>query len=147
MTKTPTLVANRLYFGLDPLRLRDSTDRVLARVVGVPPDRATVGLQEISQDFQLGTSASRAIVEEMVLGGLLERLSPTGMEYGITERFRAMATARVIQPLARRDAQMLLSHIVDIAARFNRTAIVNRYEIAAIATFGSYMSLDEDLPD
>jgi hypothetical protein len=145
--KTPTLVANRLYFGLEPLRLRDSTDRVLARVVGIPPERATVGLDAIAQDFRLGTAASRAIVDEMVQGGLLERLSPSGMEYGITEKFRVLAKARVIQPLPRRDAQMLISHIADTAGRFNRTAVSNKYEIAAIAVFGSYMSLDDDLPD
>ncbi len=145
--KTPTLVANRLYFGLEALRLRDSTDRVLARVVGVPPDRATVALQALAQDFHLGTAASRAVADEMVQGGLLERLSPSGMEFGITERFRALAKARVIQPLPRRDAQMLLSHIEDTARQFNRTTLVNKYEIAVIAVFGSYMSLDEDLPD
>ncbi len=145
--KTRTLMANRLYFGLDPLRLRDATDRVLSRVVGIPPERATVGLDALAQDFLLGTAASRAVVDEMVRGGLLERLSPTGMEYGITEKFRSLATARVIQPLPRRDAQMLLSHVADIAGRFNRTAADNKYEIATIAVFGSYMSLDEDVPD
>ena len=51
MTKTPTLVANRLYFGLEALRLRDSTDRVLARVVGIPPDRATVGWRRSRKTF------------------------------------------------------------------------------------------------
>jgi hypothetical protein len=145
--KTPTLVANRLYFGLEPLRLRDSTDRVLARVVGIPPERATVALEAIAQDFHLGTAASRAVVDEMVRSGLLERLSPSGTEYGITEKFRVFAKARVIQPLPRRDAQMLIAHIADTAGRFNRTAVSNKYEIAAIAVFGAYMSLDEDLPD
>ena len=145
--KTPTLVANRLYYGLDALRLRDSTDRVLSRVVGIPPDRATVALQALAQDFHLGTAASRAVVDEMVQTGLLERLSPSGMEYAITDRFRALAKARVIQPLPRRDAQLLLSHLAEIAGRFNRTAVANKYEIAALAVFGSYMSLDEDLPD
>ena len=145
--KTPTLVANRLYYGLQALRLRDSTDRVLSRVVGVPPDRATVALQALAQDFHLGTAASRAVVDEMVQTGLLERLSPSGTEYGITDRFRALAKARVIQPLPRRDAQLLLSHLAEIAGRFNRMAVTNKYEIAALAVFGSYMSLDEDLPD
>lgn len=147
MTKTPTLVANRLYFGLEALRLRDSSDRVLSRVVGIPPERATVGLRALAQDFHLGTAASRALVDEMVRGGLLERLSPGGMDFGITEKFRALAKARLIQPLPRRDAQMLLSHIADAASHFNRTTLVNKYEIAAIAVFGRYMSLDEDLPD
>lgn len=145
--KTPTLVANRLYYGVEALRLRDAADRVLARVVGIPPDRATVDLQAMAQDFRLGTAASRAVVDEMVRSGVLERLSPNGMDYGITERFRALATAHVIQPMPRRNAQALLAHVADAAGHFNRTAAANKYEIAALAVFGSYMSLDEDLPE
>ena len=123
-------------------------DRSRARARRRHPARARDrGLEAIAQDFHLGTAASRAVVDEMVRNGLLERLSPSGMEYGITDKFRVLAKARVIQPLPRRDAQMLVSHIVDTAGRFNRTAVTNKYEIAAIAVFGSYMSLDEDLPD
>lgn len=145
--KTPTLVANRLYFGLEPKRLREATDRVLARVVGIPRDRATVGLNAIAEDFRLGTAASRAFVDEMISNGLLERLSPNGMEYGITDRFRVLAQARVIQPLPRADAQMIVSHLADVAAAFNRMGTSNKYEIAALAMFGSYMSLDRDLAE
>lgn len=147
MTKTPTLVANRLYFGLDAVRLRDSTDRVLARVIGVPPERATVALQDLARDFHLDTATSRAVADEMERDGLLERLSPSGMEFAITDRFRALATARLIRPLPRADAHALLLQLAGLAAQFNRTAIANKYEIAALAVFGSYLSLDEDLPE
>lgn len=145
--KTPTLIADRLYYGMEPLRLRDATDRVLARVAGVPPHRATVALGEFAQDFNLGSTPSRAVVDAMVREGLLERLTPSGMDYAITDRFRGLANARVIQPLARKDAQMLVTHLADVAAGFNRTSSANRYEIAALAVHGSYMSLDESLPD
>lgn len=145
--KTPTLVSNRLYFGLDPLRLRDSIARVLARVAGVPHDKATVGLEAITQDFRLGSAASRAMIEEMVKKGVLERLSPTGIDFGITDKFRVLAAARVVQPLSRREAKVFVAGIPNLATAFNRTAVANKYEIAAVAVYGSYMSLDDDLAD
>ena len=145
--KTPTLVANQLYFGAEAKRLREAADRVLARVVGIPRERATVPLHAIAEDFRLAADASRAVVDEMVSGGLLERLSPGGMEYGITERFRVLANARVIPPLPRGDAQLIISHLGDVATAFNRTAASNKYEIAVVAVFGSYMSLDRDLAE
>jgi hypothetical protein len=144
---TPTLVRNRLYFGVDAMRLRESTDRVLARVVGVPRAQATIALSALAEDFRLDWSASRALAAQMVERGLLEKLSPSGMEYGITDGFRALATARLIAPLPRTDAQLILARIARSAAEFNRAALANRYEIDAIAVHGSYMSLEPDLPD
>lgn len=147
LIRTPTLVANRRYFGMEARRLREATDRVLARVVGIPRERATVGLHAIAEDFRLGTAASRAVVDELVNGGLLDRLSPGGLEYAITERFRVLAHARVIPPLQRADAQMIVSHLADVASTFNRRAASNKYEIAELAMFGSYMSLERELAE
>jgi len=145
--KTPTLVQNRLYFGIEAMRLRDATDRVLARVAGIPPQRATIGLHALAEDFHLTPSDGRALVDGMIGEGLLERLSPNGIEYGINEGFRALAKARVIPPLPREQAQAVLAQIARAAAHFNRSALSNKYEIDAIAVHGSYMSLDADLPD
>ena len=44
------------------------------------------------------------------------------MERGITERFRVLAQAHLIQPLPRADAQLIVSHVADVAAAFNRHA-------------------------
>jgi hypothetical protein len=145
--KAPTLVQNRLYFGIEAMQLRNSTDRVLARVVGIPPNRATVALSALVEDFHVSTAAGRALVEQMVQQGLLEKLSPSGMEYGITDGFRALATARVIPPLLRAEAQSLLARMARTANDFNGTALANRYEIETLAVHGSYMSLEPDLPD
>jgi hypothetical protein len=142
-----TLVTRRLYYGVDALRLRDATGRVLSRLQGLPPDRATVRLDVLVEDFRVSAAASRTMVEQMVQGGLLERLDPGGTEYGITDKFRQCAEARVVEPLPRTRAQMLLAHIVDLALHFNRTASRNKYEIEAIAVFGDYMSLDANLPE
>ena len=145
--KTMTLVTRRLYFGVDALRLRDATGRVLSRLQGLPPDRATVRLDALVEDFRVSAAASRMMVEQMVKDGLLERLSPRGTEYGITDKFRQCAEARLVEPLPRTRAQMLLAHIADLAERFNRSASYNKYEIEAIAVFGDYMSLDADLAE
>jgi hypothetical protein len=42
---------------------------------------------------------------------------------------------------------MLLTHIADLAWHFNRTAIDNKYEIDALAVFGSFMTLEPELAE
>jgi hypothetical protein len=145
--KTMTLVAKHLYFGLDPLRLRDAANRVLSRIPEHITNHASVPLDALLDDFRLGASTSRPILEQMVKDGVLERLSASGGEYAITTRFREIARARIVDPLAREKAQMLIAHCVDLARRFNRTATRNKYEIEMIAVYGSYMSRNHDLAD
>jgi hypothetical protein len=145
--KAMTLVARHLYFGMDPLHLRDAANRVLSRV---PEDKATdakVPIDALVEDFRLTEHASKAIVEEMVQDGLLKRLTPTGPYYGLTTRFREIARARIIEPLERPQAQMLLTHCAELADQFNRTAIRNKYEIEAVAVFGAYMSRNRGLAE
>jgi hypothetical protein len=144
---TMQLVTKRLYFGVDALRLRDATSRVLLRVQGLPADRATVGLDTLVEDFRVSAAASRTMVDQMVKDGLLERLSPNGFQFCITDKFRQYAQARIVEPLPRTRAQLLLTHIADVAGHFNRTASSNKYEIEAIAAFGSYMSLAPELSE
>ncbi len=69
--------------------------------------------------------------------GVLERLSPSGAEYGITTRFREIARARIIDPLPRQEAQMIVTHCTELARRFNRTATRNKYEIEVIAVMAA----------
>jgi len=145
--KTLTLVTKRLYFGVDALRLRDAAERVLLRVQGLPPERARVNLDALSRDFGWNESATPAMVRQMVEGGLLQRLSPNAQEFGITEKFRRCAQARIVDPLPRARAQMLLGHLAEIAEQFNRTGVRNKYEIDSIAVFNGYMAGDDDLTD
>ena len=105
--KTMTLVARHLYFGMDPLRLRDAANRVLARLPEDTSISATVRMDALVEDLRLTPSASRAIVKEMVENGVLTKLAPTGSSYGITTRFREIARARIIEPLEREQAQLL----------------------------------------
>lgn len=145
--KSLTLVTRRLYFGVDARRLRDATERVLLRVQGLPPERARVNLDALTHDFGWNPHSSRSLAEQMIQGGLLQRLSPHAAEFGITEKFRRCAQARIIDPLPRSRAQLLLTHIADFARRFNETEHRNKYEIDTVAVFGQYMSNDDDLTE
>lgn len=141
-----TLVRKRLYFGMDPLRLRDAANRVLTRVPEDVTAPAIVGFEALAEDFLLPANASRAAVDQMVQEGFLER-QPERDRYNLTDRFRAVALARIIEPLPRAQAQELVTRFKQMAAHFNRTATRNRYEIEALAVFGAYMSTQDDLPE
>jgi len=140
-----TLVAKHRYFGMDPLQLRDAVNRVLSRIPDTVTTDATVRLDALVEDFRVTAASSRELVDKMVDDGILMRLPETGARYAITTRFRELARARIIDPLPRSQAQILLTHCADIAARFNRTALRNKYEIEEIAVYGSYMSVRPDL--
>jgi hypothetical protein len=143
---TVTLVTKRLYFGIPALRLRDATERIVSRLATAAPQHP-LGLEDLAQEFSLGTGASRLLAEQMVRKGLLERLSAQGIEFRITDRFKQYALARIVDPLPRTRAQLLLSHVADLAEHFNRTAVSNKYEIEVVAVFGAYMSRESELPE
>jgi hypothetical protein len=141
------LVTRHLYFGVDAMRLRTAAERVLTRVHGQPPDRAVIGLDTLAQDFRVSPRESLSIVDQMVQGGLLEPKQSGTAEYAITDKFRQYAQARIVDPLPRSRAQLLLTHIADLAEHFNRTALRNKYEIEALGVYGAYMSREPELPD
>jgi len=142
-----TLVRKQLYFGLEPLKLRDAATRVLTRVPDDVTAPAIVGFAALTEDLAMNSSSGRRAVDQMVQQGYLERLSDTRDTYNVTERFRALALARIIEPLPRAQAQELVARFKQMAALFNRTAARNRYEIEALAVFGTYMSTQDDLPE
>jgi len=146
--KTMTLVARHLYFGMDPLRLRDAANRILTRVPEDTSISAAVRLDALIEDLHLTPAASRAIIEEMVESGVLKKLPPAGgAAYGITPRFREIARARIIEPLERSQAQLLLSHCTEVAEKFNRSALRNKYEIEALAVYGHYMTRNKAIAE
>lgn len=145
--KDVTLVTKRLYFGVDALQMREATARVLSRLEEMPPDRPVVRLDALLEDFRVSAAASRPMIEEMLRHGLLQRVSDRGVEYGVTDKFRRYADARIIEPLPRNRAKMLLNHVADLAWHFNRSAVENKYEIDALAAFGSFMSLEPELEE
>lgn len=141
------LVTRHLYFGLDPVHLRTSAERVLTRVIGQPAERAAVPLDVLAHDFQLSPRESLSMIEQMVRGGLLARKQIDSDQYVITDKFRQYAQARIVEPLPRTRAQLLLTHVAEMAQHFNRTAARNKYEIEELAVFGAYMSREPELPE
>jgi hypothetical protein len=115
-----TLVTKKLYFGVDANRMRDASARVLARLRSEPPGRAVIRLEALVEDFRVSAAASRLMIDEMLRHGLLEQQDTRGSEYSITDKFRRYASAEIIEPLPRARAKMLLTHIADLAWRFNR---------------------------
>ena len=140
--KVRTLITQRLYFGLDPLNLRAGTGRVLARVVGLPPERARVNLRNLFQDFGVDAAHGQALIDELVAEGLLEPPDELQADYGLTGRFCEFAAARVVEPLPRGRAKRLLVQACALAAQVNEEWTHNPLEIEAVAPFRSYMTRD-----
>jgi hypothetical protein len=142
-----TLITGRLYFGIDALNLRAATARVLARVVGLPPERARVSVRSLCQDFGVAAQQGQALVDELVAEGLLEAPNDLQTDYGLTERFLEFAAARVVDPLPRERAKQLLARACALARQINDDWNHNPLEVEAIAPFGSYMSRDSTLAE
>jgi hypothetical protein len=140
-----TLVTGRQYFGMDALRLRAAASRVLARVVGLPPEQAMVSARNLRRDFHLDTVVGKELVHGFVAEGLLEPRSERPDGYRLTERFMEFARARVVEPLQRDRARELGARASDLAQRINLEWTRNPLEIDAIAAFGCYMSREAKL--
>ncbi len=114
-----TLITQRLYFGVDALHLRAATGRVVARVVGLPPERARVSARNLCQDFGFDALRGQALIDELLAEGLLEAPDELQADYGLTERFLEFAAARVVEPLPRERAKQLLLRACALAAQVN----------------------------
>jgi hypothetical protein len=145
MMKPLTLVTHRKYFGMNPLLLRAATDRVLARVAGLPPERAQVNARCLRQDFGADTVLGEQLVAGFVAEGLLEPHANASDDYRLTERFFEFACARVVEPLSRSRAKLLLGKACELATRINPDWSRNPLEIETLAPFGRYMSRDHHL--
>lgn len=138
--KPRTLVTQRLYFGVDAFRLREASGKVLSRVVGLAPERARVRAADIQHDFGLDTIEGALMVEEMVADGLLAPRTERASEYQLTDRFREYANARVVEPLTRSRARLIVANARSLTDRINTEWTRNPLEIAALAPFGGYLS-------
>jgi len=145
--KVRTLVTQRLYFGLDAVQLRAAAGRAAARIVGLSPDRARVSAVNLRQDFAVDTIEGQALVNELVSEGLLKLDSEQHGDYRLTDRFLEFAAARVVDPLPRSRAKLLLAEACELAERINDEWLHNRIEIVAIATYGEYMRRDDKIAE
>ena len=142
-----TLVTKRLYFGIDPLRLREAGGRVLARIHGLEPSRASISAEDLRRDFGVDTVDGRSIVEAMVADGLLRPRTSAPAEYRVTGRFVEYANARVVEPLPRSRARALVARAGEIAREVNEGWTRNPLEVAALAPFGVYLSREPHLDE
>ena len=143
--KPRTLVTQRLYFGVDAFRLREASGKVLSRVVGLAPDRARVRAEDIQHDFGVDTIEGALLVDEMVAEGLLAPRAEASGEYQLTDRFREYASARVVEPLSRSRARVIVANARELADRINEEWTRNPLEVAALAPFGAYLSQEPAL--
>ena len=131
--KPRTLVADRRYYGLDAVTLRNAAGRVAARVAGLPPERARVRGAFLRQDFGMGdTVEGRALLDEMCTAGLLERPPGPTSDFLVTPRMLELAQARVVEPLPRAKAKALVVRACELAERVNRNWARNPLEIADV---------------
>lgn len=145
--KTRTLIAHHRYFGVDAVQLRTAAGRVLTRVVGLPPGRARVRADHLKRDFAVDTVEGDALLHELVGGGLLRPDADAPGDFELTDRFREIAAARIVEPLPRARARALVARACDIVRHINADATRNPLVVEALAVSGSYMSRDPGLTD
>lgn len=147
--KQRTLVSDRRYFGLDALALRAAAGRVAARVAGLAPDRARVRGAFLRQDFGVDTVDGRALLDDLCADGLLARPEGPTSDFLVTPRLVEYAAARVVEPLSRPKAKLLVARACELAERVNREWGRNPLEIAMILPYGSYLAREprmDELP-
>ncbi len=141
-----TLVWEQLQFGLEPSAFRRGAARALARIAGRSREEARITVEELREDFRLDAAGAEALLGALVEHRLLES-APERPGYGLTERFREFALARVVPALDRARAKRLIERAGMLAAQINAKWTRNPFVIAMIAVSGSYMSRNRKLPE
>jgi hypothetical protein len=141
-----TLVTHQRYFGLEARALRAGALRALAAISELPFETARLDLRGLGEHFGLDASASMALLQEMLTGGLLEPIG-TGGGYRTTERFREYAQARVAAPLSRARAKALIEKACGLAAHINADWVRSPLLINMVAVSGGYMNRGDKLAE
>ncbi|HQU48734.1 MAG TPA: hypothetical protein PLM09_06340 [Casimicrobiaceae bacterium] len=145
--KTRTLVSDRHYFGLGAIALRSVAARVAARVAGLPPERARVRGAFLRQDFGVDTVDGRALLDDLCAEGLLRKPVDPASDFLVTSKLVEYANARIVEPLLRAKAKLLVARACELAERVNREWARNPLEIAAVAPHGAYLSREPRLDE
>ncbi len=145
--KPRTLVSDRRYFGLDALALRAAAARVAARIAGLPPERARGRGAFLRQDFGVDTVEGRVLLDDLCAVGVLQKPDGPTSDFLVTPRVLEYANARIVEPLPRAKAKVLVVRACELAERVNREWARNPLEIAAVAPHGAYMSRDARLDE
>ena len=145
--KQRTLVADRRYFGLDALALRAAACRVAARIAGLPPERARVRGAFLRQDFGVDTVDGRALLDDLCATGLLARPDGPTSDFLVTPRLIEFAAARVVEPLSRAKAKLLVARACELAERVNRDWGRNPLEVAMVVPNGAYLAREQRMDE
>lgn len=145
--KIRTLVTHQRYFGLEPRAFRAGATRALAGISALPPETARFDVERLGEHFGLDALASEALLQELLKGRLLEPTGTDGCGYRPTERFREYALARVVAPLPRARAKMLVEKACELVARINADWTRNPFLIGLVAVSGSYMNRGDKLAE
>jgi len=135
------------YFGVEPGKLRTAAARIVARVAGLPPERARVTSRQLLMDFGIDTVDGLSLVDELVDAGLLLPRPELPGVFGVASGFKDIATARVIDPLPRERARRLIGEACALATVVNADWPRIPLMIDAVAPFGSYMSQELQLSE
>jgi hypothetical protein len=143
--KVKRLVADQRCFGLDALTFRTGAARVLARLGAPTSSQMGIDIHGFGEGFQMDRAASWTLLRALLAGGLMQ---PDGSgRYFPTARFREYARARVVAPLSRARAKLLIDRAVELATRINASWSQNPYQIQELIVAGSYMSRSDPLPE
>ncbi len=137
--KPRTLVANQLYFGLEPLVLTRGVERALERFANIAPENVRVSADILGEVFQVDTVGALRLAQAFVANKLLAPEPGSRSDYRITGRFRELAAARVVPPLRRDEAKQVIEQACDFAAEFNAGDARNPLLIERMAVSGEYM--------
>ena len=144
-SRSPRLVADRQYFGLDAELLRVGCERTLARLSEQSPDEARIDIHTMSQDFLTDAAGAAVLLSSFLAGGLLH---PNGSgAYLPTRHFRQCALARVVAPMTRERAKSVIDRACKLADEINRQWTRNPFRIKTIVVSGSYMSRRKQLAE
>lgn len=145
--KHRTLVSDRRYFGLDAVALRAAATRVAARIAGLPPERARIRGSFLRQDFGVDTVEGRVLLDDLCAVGVLQKPEGPTSDFLVTPRVLEYANARIVEPLPRAKAKVLVVRACELAERVNREWTRNPLEIAAVAPHGAYLGRDQRLDE
>jgi len=141
------LLKHRQYFGVEPQKLQAAAARIVARVAGLPPERARVSARQLQHDFGVDTTEGQPLLEELVAEGILALQPELPGVYAVTPQLAEIAAAKVIDPLPRERARALVAEACTLAGHVNGMWARIPLEIDALAVYGGYMSRDANLAE
>jgi len=144
-SKSPRMVADRQYFGIEAEALRAGAERTLARLSKQSPEEQRIDVRTLSKDFLTDSAGAGVLLSQFLAGGLLH---PNGAgSYLPTRHFRQCALASVVAPMTRDRAKSVIDRACKLAEQINKEWTRNPFRIKTIVVSGSYMTRRKELSE